>query len=126
VYLDFKSRVSEGRKMSMASVDSIAQGRVWTGKRAVTIGLADSIGGLKAALAEASKLAGIKEYRLRTYPEKKSLLDYVLNSNADRFSSFFLKKELGTAEYALVKQIQDLKQKSGSIQARLPFTFTLQ
>lgn len=126
VYLDFKTRVSEGRKMSMASVDSIAQGRVWTGKRAVALGLADSIGGLKDALAQASRLAGIKEYRLRTYPEKKSVLDYVLNSNTDRFSSFFLKKELGTAEFALFKQLQVLKEKSGSIQARLPFGFTLQ
>ncbi|MCB1563029.1 MAG: signal peptide peptidase SppA [Alphaproteobacteria bacterium] len=50
VYDGFLERVSKGRKMSIESVDKIAGGRVWTGKRAVEIGLADEIGGLENAL----------------------------------------------------------------------------
>jgi protease-4 len=44
IYHDFKSRVATGRKMSMEMVDSIAQGRVWTGERALKIGLVDQLG----------------------------------------------------------------------------------
>jgi protease-4 len=58
VYDGFLERVSKGRKMSVESVDKIAGGRVWTGKRAVEIGLADEIGGLENALDYAAQSLG--------------------------------------------------------------------
>lgn len=125
VYVDFKSRVAEGRKMNMESVDSVAQGRVWTGRRAITLGLADTVGGLQDALNEAAQLAGIKTYSLRTYPEKKSILDYILNQSPDKLSSVLLEKELGKEEYNLYKKIKSFKEESGSIKARMPFDFSL-
>lgn len=50
VYEAFVARVSEGREMSVAEVEAVAGGRVWTGRRAVENGLADQIGGLREAL----------------------------------------------------------------------------
>lgn len=58
-YNSFIGLVSEGRKMTKEQVDQVAQGRVWTGADAIKIGLADEIGGLKEAIAEARKAAKI-------------------------------------------------------------------
>ena len=61
VYHTFKSRVSEGRKKDPAYIDSIAQGRVWTGERALQIGLVDRLGGLEDAITCAARMAKLKE-----------------------------------------------------------------
>ena len=47
IYHDFKLRVATGRKLPMEIVDSIAQGRVWTGERALKIGLVDRLGNIQ-------------------------------------------------------------------------------
>ncbi|RYY15669.1 MAG: signal peptide peptidase SppA, partial [Chitinophagaceae bacterium] len=60
IYRTFKTRVAEGRNMSMEMVDSIGQGRVWSGKRALGLGLVDKLGGLQDALAAAAALAKLK------------------------------------------------------------------
>jgi protease-4 len=62
VYSDFVSKVSSGRKMTFAAVDSIGQGRVWSGTDAKRLGLVDETGGLRASVEEAAKLAGIETY----------------------------------------------------------------
>lgn len=71
----FLTRVSEGRHMPKAKVNEVAQGRVWTGKRAVSIGLVDRLGGLDEAVQEAAKLAKITAYSTIPYPAKASFLD---------------------------------------------------
>jgi len=60
-YRGFVSKVAEGRGLSWAHVDSVAQGRVWMGEDAVRHGLVDEIGGLEDAVAEARRRAGIPE-----------------------------------------------------------------
>ncbi|MBK9586984.1 MAG: signal peptide peptidase SppA [Alphaproteobacteria bacterium] len=60
VYNNFLQRVASGRKMTVDEVDRIAGGRVWTGKSAVKIGLADRIGGLEDALDYAALQIGAK------------------------------------------------------------------
>lgn len=60
VYSNFVDRVSKGRKMSKDEVEIIARGRVWSGKRAVDIGIADEFGGLNEALDYAAVSAGVK------------------------------------------------------------------
>jgi protease-4 len=57
----FLSRVADGRKLSKQAVDSVGQGRVWTGEQAVERKLVDEVGGLRQALAEARRLAGMPE-----------------------------------------------------------------
>ena len=67
-YSLFLSRVAEGRKLTVADVDSIAQGRVWTGQQALKLKLVDQLGTLKDAIAEAAKLSKTKEYGVDCYP----------------------------------------------------------
>ena len=75
IYDDFVKVVSDGRGMETAAVDAIAQGRVWSGGDALTIGLADEKGILLDAVKYAAEKAGLKKYRIAVYPEKKNLLE---------------------------------------------------
>jgi protease-4 len=61
IYDDFISRVAEGRKMKKEAVDAIAEGRVWTGVRALEVGLVDELGGLDAAITKARALSQAPE-----------------------------------------------------------------
>ncbi len=63
-YHDFISLVANARKISLEEADRIAQGQVYTAKDALAIKLVDKIGNFKDALAEAAKLAKIKDYDL--------------------------------------------------------------
>ncbi|NTW49986.1 MAG: signal peptide peptidase SppA, partial [Chlorobiales bacterium] len=58
-YDTFVKMVAEGRKMSVAEVDSVGQGHVWSGERAKAVGLVDELGGLDKAVQVAKGLAGI-------------------------------------------------------------------
>ena len=69
IYHTFKSRVAEGRSLSMEMVEEIAQGRVWSGKDAIEIGLVDELGGLMKAITTAAELAEIEKYNLIDYPK---------------------------------------------------------
>jgi protease-4 len=76
-YTDFIERVARGRNMTVAAVDAIARGRVWTGTDALQRGLVDELGGLRTAVTRAKVLAGLEpdtEVRLVSYPGS-SLLD---------------------------------------------------
>jgi protease-4 len=77
-YNEFVSKVAEGRGMSEAEVDSIGQGRVWTGRQAKENRLVDMLGGLNLALAVAKEKAGLPEdaeVEIVTYPERKLFLE---------------------------------------------------
>ncbi|MGC9336672.1 MAG: signal peptide peptidase SppA [Candidatus Cloacimonadia bacterium] len=75
IYEEFKERVAQGRNMTLEQVEQVAQGRLWTGKRAVDAGLVDELGGLDDAVAKAAELAGIEEYSIILFPQRKGLLD---------------------------------------------------
>ncbi|GAB4473586.1 MAG: signal peptide peptidase SppA [Erythrobacter tepidarius] len=60
-YRDFLIRVARARKMTVAKVDSMAQGRVWDGGAARQMGLVDQFGGLEDALEWAAAKAGLKK-----------------------------------------------------------------
>lgn len=75
IYEEFKERVAQGRNMTLEQVEQVAQGRLWTGKRAVDAGLVDELGGLDDAVAKAAELAGIEEYSVILFPQRKGLLD---------------------------------------------------
>ena len=65
IYDEFLALVSDSRSISVADLDAIAQGRVWTGNQAIELGLVDRIGGLLDAVESAAELAGISnDYRL--------------------------------------------------------------
>ncbi|MGC8774643.1 MAG: signal peptide peptidase SppA [Chlorobaculum sp.] len=84
VYEDFIAKVAKGRHMTPAQVDAVAGGRVWSGKRALEVGLIDQIGGLGDAVQEAKKLAGMKKEvkpELLYLPAPKTWLEYLLGSD---------------------------------------------
>ncbi len=64
-YREFLEIVAEGRNMSVEAVDEIAQGRVWSGKSAIELGLVDKLGNLEQAVASAATLAGLIEYDVK-------------------------------------------------------------
>ncbi|MEM6686927.1 MAG: signal peptide peptidase SppA, partial [Bacteroidota bacterium] len=79
IYSLFTKRVADGRGMTVAAVDSIAQGRVWTGNDAVKIGLVDEIGGLDMALEAAADAASLPNYEILELPVYEKDLQSILN-----------------------------------------------
>ena len=119
IYTDFIGRVAEGRKMTSAQVDSIAQGRVWSGKEAKAIGLVDEFGGLETAINIASKKAKITDYRIVNLPEQKDPFQEIITNLKDNASVYLMEKELGE-NYRWLKQIQGAAKMQG-IQARMDY-----
>ena len=66
-YDKFVSKVADNREMPYKEVLAIAGGRIWSGEKALQLGLVDKIGGLEDALASASKLAEIEDYEVVRY-----------------------------------------------------------
>jgi protease-4 len=121
IYLKFRTRVSQGRNLSMAQVDSIAQGRVWTGQQGLTNGLVDTLGDLNTALAIAAKLANIDKYRVVEYPKSKdNSLEQIFELIEDeKNDDARIKSSLG-ALYPFYQQLKMLSTIHG-VQARLPY-----
>ena len=125
VYKTFVSHVAEGRKMSFAQVDSIAQGRVWSGSQALKVGLVDKIGGLDDALKEAAGLAKIKSYKTQNFPEfEKDINDILDNLPFAKSKESFIKEELGEETYRIMEQIKRMKSQKG-VQAIMPFEISI-
>jgi protease-4 len=118
-YSDFINKVASGRKMDPESVDSIGQGRVWSGTSALKLGLVDTIGGLKDAIKGAARLAGIEKYSIRELPAIEDPYMKLLNQLGGEIRASLLKKELGEY-YRFYKELTEIKELTG-IQARLPY-----
>lgn len=126
IYHTFKSRVAAGRRIDVNMVDSIAQGRVWTGSDALAIGLVDGLGGMDRALRAAARRARLDDYSVVTYPEPvdhfKSMIRKLGNSPLSEASvkaavSEELKNNLG-----VYQQMLWLKRMNGKAQMMMPFT----
>ncbi|HEX2848280.1 MAG TPA: signal peptide peptidase SppA [Chitinophagaceae bacterium] len=125
IYAQFKQRVAEGRKKDTAYIDSIAQGRVWTGKRAIELGLIDRFGGLQDAVQCAARMAGLKEYKVSEFPEPRSLMDEILGKKDPMNYAGKMKQEIGEDNYAIYQELKRVKEMSNGVQARLPFRFVI-
>jgi len=123
IYDTFLQRVADGRHLSKEEVDSIGQGRVWSGQQAVDNGLVDRLGSLEDAIAAASRKAGLEDYRLVTYPAIKNPFESLLGGSTDRISTWFAQRELGD-QYKYYEQVKSALRQRG-IQARLPLTFDI-
>jgi len=124
IYAQFKSRVAAGRKKDTAYIESIAQGRVWSGEDAVRIGLVDRLGNLQDAIDCAARMAKLSDYGLREYPETESWLNNLLNKKKPEPAAM-IKEEIGEENYRIIEQLKRLKAMTGSVQARLPFEIIL-
>ena len=121
-YSEFKQRVAEGRKKDTAYIETIAQGRVWTGHQAIANGLVDEIGGLDEAIAYAAKQANLKNYRLKEYPEEKSFMEKMVQGFGDAKMQY-MKEQLGD-QYEMYNTLQWLKNTKG-VQARMVYDLGL-
>lgn len=103
VYEQFLDRVSKGRNLSREHVEAIAEGRVWSGERAMDLGLVDEMGGLEPAIRHAASKAEVGEnYRIVEFPRKKTFseaLQELLEPGMQQFSD-------GGPVEALVRQVR--------------------
>jgi protease-4 len=121
IYHDFTSRVAEGRNKDITYVDSIGQGRVWSGEKALKLGLIDRIGGVQDALDCAARMAKLKSYRLHEYPEPENFLDLLLNGYAQSVKTKTVQNDLGEQGARWYKMLSVYQSMSGVPQARIPF-----
>lgn len=121
IYKTFVNRVATGRKMTFEQVDEIGQGRVWTGAEALKIGLVDEIGGMDKALAEAAKLAKIKEYRTINFPEFDIKFGEMFGGFPFASSkAALIEEEIGTENYKIWQRVKEISNRSG-IQTVMPY-----
>ena len=125
IYAMFKGHVAEGRKLSLADVDSIAQGRVWTGTDAKDKGLVDALGGLDRAIASAVAMAKVKDYKVVTYPEPDDKLNslmrkFHMNMSASAMVKESIKEQTGEA-YEWYEQLQSLSKMNNKAMMAMPF-----
>ena len=124
IYMSFKQRVADGRKKPIEYVDSIAQGRVWSGTKAIENGLIDKLGGLQDAVDCAARMAKLKTYRLREYPEVQNVFDRLFGGSRDNtLKTEAMRKELGEDQFKIYQQMLRVKEMTNTPQARLPFEF---
>jgi len=122
IYLQFKERVATGRKKDVNYIDSIAQGRVWSGNDGLQLGLVDRIGSLQDAINCAARMAKVDKYGLREYPESKSWLENLLHKEKAEPAAM-IREQLGEEQYKIYNEMLRLKQMTSSTQARVPFQF---
>jgi protease-4 len=118
IYSQFTSKVAKFRNLPVETVDSIGQGRVWSGVNALDIGLIDYFGGLKEAIAEAAQLANIQDYTLIELPKELSTFEMLMKT--------FEVKISGSPENELINSLKHYEYLINSIKnygivAKLPY-----
>jgi len=123
-YATFMQRVADGRKLRTSFVDSIGQGRVWSGIDALNLGLVDTLGGLDIAIAKAAQLADIEKYSTVEYPKMKDFYQELMESFLDtKISNRFQKSSLYET-YLYFQYIESALELKG-IQARMPYVISI-
>ena len=123
-YDDFTKAVAAGRHKTQAYINSIGQGRVWTGEQAIKIGLVDRLGNITDAVASAAKMAKSSDYKLVEYPEQKSILDKFGSSFNVEMKTRAIKSELGD-NYKYYEEIKGVTQMMRTPQTRLPYSIVI-
>ena len=116
----FTRRVAEGRGIPQDSVKVIGEGRVWTGRQGLKVGLVDKIGNLEDAISSASKLAKLKEYRAVPYPQDdENPFTAMFNKSKSGYLDSQIRETLGEyySGYSIYKNLRNMN----PIQARMPF-----
>lgn len=118
-YGDFISRVSVGRGLDSSFVDSIGQGRVWTGIQAKSLGLVDELGGLDVALKIAAEKVDIESYDILELPQPTNPFEQFMKSfSGEEMTKQALKTELGPY-YESYLQVNKIMKNQGMM-ARMP------
>lgn len=121
-YDDFITLVSETRNLRKTFVDSIAQGRVWSGSNAIEIGLVDELGGIEQAIAYAAEKAGLESYSIKEFPKQEDMFESLLQTDKQEYyTKIILKDKLGD-KVKYLEALERLKQTEG-VQALMPLYF---
>jgi len=115
----FVKRCADGRGMAIDSIKAVAEGRVWTGVDAHKLGLVDVLGGLDTAVELAVQKAGLTNYNLKTYPDKKDFLQELMSDFYTSLETRTLRNQLGE-NYRYVNYLKTLQAQQG-VQAVMPF-----
>ncbi|OAV66305.1 Protease 4 [Bacteroidales bacterium Barb4] len=115
----FVTRCADGRGMTKEAIDSVAQGRVWTGEQAVEKGLIDELGGMETAIRSAAALAELTDYRIVNVSASKDFLQDIIEKLWDNLTGSALKSISGI-DHGYIKVLNELRTPSG-IQARIPY-----
>lgn len=124
IYDLFLDRVSKGRKLSLDSTKVIARGRVWSGQKALELGLVDEIGDLESALKKAGELAKVESYKTTFYPTiKEDFFSEIMREINKGQEEEIMKIFASDEERKAFEVIRDARQimQSKRVQARLPF-----
>lgn len=124
IYSDFKTTVVKGRNINATLVDTIAQGRVWTGSQALAFGLVDTLGGLEDAISIATHLSKSSTYRLVEYPEVDKDMFELISMFREGKEQSAIRLKLGPF-YSVYEQLQLISAMKG-VQARMPFVPDIQ
>jgi protease-4 len=121
-YDGFLERVATGRNMTLAQVDSVGQGRVWTGTDAKRLGLVDELGGLEDAIDAAAEMAGLTSYKQVEMPKQKDLLQQIMEDLSGETRMWAASLWLGEDVRMLdqYKRLREVREQTGII-ARMPF-----
>jgi protease-4 len=126
----FLRRVAEGRDMTKDAVHKVAQGRVWTGAKAIELGLADEVGDLEQAMIIAAEKAGLSKFRVLEYPTIKDPLQQIFDEltgkddkKVKQASRALIEEELGEL-YPYYEQMKEIRTMKG-VQARMPYTIEI-
>ena len=127
-YGDFTKRVAEGRGLTQSYVDSIGQGRVWSGVDAIGIGLVDQLGDMEDAIAYAAQKANLgDDYKVTECPKQKDFFTRIMesmnNNGSDKLDAA-MRSKLGS--YYNYLQGLEYLQKNTGIQARMPFDMVIE
>ena len=123
-YDDFTKAVATGRHKTQAYINSIGQGRVWTGQQAIKLGLVDRLGNITDAVNSAAKMAKLKNYTLTTYPEQKSFFNKFGSGLSTQIKTRVLQNELGD-NFKYYQQLKGVTQMMRTPQARLPYDIVI-
>lgn len=129
IYGQFIGKVTDGRKLERATVEEIAQGRVWSGTEALKLGLVDEIGGLDAAVAHAAAAAKLDgNFRVSEYPRPKQFAEVFAEAMEGRHRERALSGPVGAVLDDALQELRALSRFNDpqGVYARLPFDLRLQ
>ncbi len=124
IYDVFITKVAQGRKTTKNKIDSIGQGRVWSGVDALNNKLVDELGGIGKATAYAAKMAKITSYSIESFPKQKDAIEELLGNGKEELEARAMKANLGE-QYIYLQQLQNILRVKG-VQARLPYEMIIE
>lgn len=119
-YDQFITRVATGRGLTKAEVDSIGQGRVWLGAKALELGLVDKLGGLEVAIQEAARLAELTDYSVVERDDHKEWWQRLFGVDLRATAKYFTM----TNEERLWRQTETYLQEMSGVKALPPYDIT--